>query len=89
MIHDDQRKEYIATIHEALDSGVHHLNTGDFYGSGKNEMIIGEALKGQKRESTFISVKFGILAAPNGSMYGLDVRSATIKNYITYPLSNP
>jgi len=86
MINADNKSENIATIHEALDSGINLLNTADFYGSGKSEMVIGEALKGQKRDKAFLSVKFGALVAPNGSMYGLDVRPLTIKNYITYTL---
>ncbi|KQL33580.1 aldo/keto reductase [Bacillus sp. FJAT-25509] len=86
MIKDDNKSENIATIHEALDSGINHLNTADFYGFGKSEMVIGEALKGQKREQAFISVKFGVLVAPNGSFYGLDVRPLSIKNYLTYTL---
>ncbi|MFW2491644.1 aldo/keto reductase [Clostridium chromiireducens] len=86
MINTDNKAENIATIHEALDSGINHLNTADFYGSGKSEMVIGEALKGQKRDKAFISLKFGALVAPDGSMYGLDVRPLTIKNYITYSL---
>lgn len=36
--------ECIATIHEALDSGINFLNTGDFYGAGHNEMLIGKAI---------------------------------------------
>lgn len=86
MIKDDNKSENIATIHEAIDSGINHLNTADFYGFGKSEMVIGEALKGQKREKAFVSVKFGVLAAPNGSFYGLDVRPLSIKNYLTYTL---
>jgi len=86
MITDDNKTENITTIHEALDSGINHLNTADFYGSGKSEMVIGEALKGQRRHKAFISVKFGMLAAPNGLMYGLDVRPIAIKNYLTYTL---
>ncbi|MFD4706862.1 aldo/keto reductase [Gottfriedia sp. NPDC058432] len=86
MINDANKSENIATIHEALDSRINHLNTADFYGFGKSEMVIGEALKGQKREQAFISVKFGVLAAPNGSFYGLDVRPLSIKNYLTYTL---
>jgi aryl-alcohol dehydrogenase-like predicted oxidoreductase len=86
MINADNAAENIATIHEALDSGMNFLNTADFYGSGRSEMVIGEALKGQKREKAFISVKFGALVAPDGAMYGLDVRPLTIKNYITYSL---
>jgi len=86
MINTDNRSENIATIHAALDSGINLLNTADFYGSGKSEMVIGEALKGQKRDNAFVSVKFGALVAPNDSMYGLDVRPFTIKNYLTHTL---
>jgi aryl-alcohol dehydrogenase-like predicted oxidoreductase len=38
------RAESIATIHAALEAGVTLLDTGDFYGMGHNEMLIGEAL---------------------------------------------
>ncbi|HEY2623981.1 MAG TPA: aldo/keto reductase, partial [Dyella sp.] len=37
------RSESIATIHAALDAGVDLLDTGDFYGMGHNEMLIGDA----------------------------------------------
>ena len=46
------RAESIATIHAALDSGVTLIDTGDFYGSGHNELLISEALKGRRREDT-------------------------------------
>ena len=82
----EDKSENIETIHEALDFGINLLNTADFYGSGKSEMVLGEALKGQNRDKAFLSVKFGALVAPSGSMYGLDVRPLTIKNYITYTL---
>ncbi|WP_242976008.1 aldo/keto reductase [Desulfosporosinus sp. FKB] len=49
-------------------------------------MLIGEALKDFDRDKVFISVKFGALMAPNGSMYGLGVRPLTIKNYLTHSL---
>lgn len=86
MVNTESRAENIATIHKALDSGINLINTGDFYGSGKSEMAVGEALKGQKREKAFVSVKFGVLFEPNGAMYGLDVRPFTIKNYLTHTL---
>ena len=44
------RAESIATIHAALDAGITLLDTGDFYGMGHNEMLIGEALAGGKRD---------------------------------------
>ena len=39
------RSESIATIHAALEAGITLLDTGDFYGMGHNEMLIGEALR--------------------------------------------
>ena len=52
-------KESIATIRAALDDGINFLNTGDFYNTGQNEMMISEAIKGYSRDEVFISVKFG------------------------------
>src|ERR1022692_3117583 len=57
--------ESIATIHAALDAGVTVLDTGDFYGAGHNEMLIGRALKG-RRDQALLSVKFGALRSPEG-----------------------
>ena len=36
------RDESLATIHAAIDAGITMLDTGDFYGSGHNEMLVGE-----------------------------------------------
>ncbi len=44
------RSESTATIHAALDAGITLLDTGDFYGMGHNEMLIGEALRGRNRD---------------------------------------
>ena len=59
-------EESIATIHAALDAGVTLLDTGDYYGMGHNELLIGEALRGRDRDDVLISVKFGALRAPTG-----------------------
>ena len=40
--------ESIATIHAAIDHGVNLIDTGDFYGMGHNEMLIGRALEGRR-----------------------------------------
>lgn len=76
--------ESIATIQEALDNGINFLNTGDFYGAGHNEMLIGKAIKG-RRDEAFISVKFGAIFH-NGQWLGLDLRPIAIKNFINYSL---
>jgi aryl-alcohol dehydrogenase-like predicted oxidoreductase len=76
--------ESIATIHEALDSGINFLNTGDFYGAGHNEMLIGKAIK-DRRDDAFISVKSGAIFY-NGQPIGMDLRPIAIKNFINYSL---
>lgn len=77
--------ESIATIHEALDKGINFLNTGDFYGAGHNEILVGKAIKG-RRDEAFISVKFGAIFH-NGHWLGLDLRPIAIKNFINYSLT--
>ncbi len=76
----------IAVIHAALDAGITLLDTGDFYGMGYNEALIGEALKGSKREGVLISVKFGALRAPAGRWSGYDARPEAVKNFLAYSL---
>src|SRR5579872_3468675 len=80
------RAESIATIHAALDAGVTLIDTGDFYGMGHNEMLIGEALKGRPRDSFQLSVKFGGLRDPAGGWIGYDARPAAVKNFLAYSL---
>ncbi|CAO3410519.1 aldo/keto reductase [Azospirillum largimobile] len=81
------RAESIATIHAALDAGVTLLDTGDFYGMGHNEMLIGEALRGIPRDRFQVSVKFGALRAPDGSWLGYDARPAAVKNFLAHTLT--
>ncbi|MBB5573256.1 MULTISPECIES: aldo/keto reductase [Rhizobium] len=80
------RAESIATIHAAFDAGINLLDTGDFYGMGHNEMLIGEAIKGVKRDDFLISVKFGALRDPAGAWSGYDARPAAIRNFLAYTL---
>jgi aryl-alcohol dehydrogenase-like predicted oxidoreductase len=80
------RAESIATIHAALERGVTLLDTGDFYGMGHNEMLVGEALKGGKRDQALISVKFGALRDAGGGWLGYDARPQAVKNFLAYSL---
>jgi aryl-alcohol dehydrogenase-like predicted oxidoreductase len=81
------RAESIATIHAALDQGVTLLDTSDFYGMGHNEMLIGEALKGRRRDQVQISVKFGGLRGPApGEWNGYDSRPVAARNFVAYSL---
>jgi len=78
--------ESIATIHAAIDHGVTLLDTGDFYGMGHNEMLIGKALTGGKRDRVFIQVKFGAQRDPAGAWLGYDARPAAVKTALAYTL---
>ncbi|MES2194451.1 MAG: aldo/keto reductase [Pseudomonadota bacterium] len=80
------RSESIATIHAALEAGITLLDTGDFYGMGHNEMLIGEALAGRNRDNLQISVKFGALRGPERNWSGYDSRPAAVKNFLAYSL---
>ena len=77
--------ESIATIHAALDAGVNLIDTGDFYGMGHNEMLIGRALR-IERDEVLLSVKFGAQRAPNGAWLGFDSRPAAVKTALAYSL---
>ncbi|WP_238257658.1 aldo/keto reductase, partial [Methylobacterium gnaphalii] len=79
------RAESIATIHAALEAGIALIDTGDFYGMGHNEILIGEALKG-RRDEVLISVKFGALRDANRGWSGYDCRPAAVKNFLAYTL---
>jgi aryl-alcohol dehydrogenase-like predicted oxidoreductase len=81
-----EEAEGIATIHAALDAGITLIDTGDFYGSGHNELLIRAALKGRKRENAILSVKFGALREPGGGFGGYDGRPAAMKNFLAYSL---
>jgi aryl-alcohol dehydrogenase-like predicted oxidoreductase len=81
-----EREESIATIHAALDAGINLLDTGDFYGMGHNEMLVGEALSTRNRDEALISVKFGAQRGPDGGWLGYDARPAAVKTALAYTL---
>jgi aryl-alcohol dehydrogenase-like predicted oxidoreductase len=80
------RAESLATIDAALEAGITLIDTGDFYGMGHNEMLIGEALKGAKRDQAILSVKFGAQRDPAGGWIGFDGRPAAVKTSLAYTL---
>ena len=78
--------ESVATIHAALDAGIELFDTGDYYGMGHNEMLLGRALKG-RRDRAFVSVKFGALRGPDRGWIGMDTRPAAVRNFLAYSLT--
>nr|WP_051452551.1 aldo/keto reductase [Actinospica robiniae] len=84
-----EESESIATIGAAVEAGVDLLDTGDFYGMGHNEMLLGRALRELKldRDSVKISVKFGAQRGPDGGWLGYDARPAAVKTALAYTLT--
>ena len=80
------RAESLATFDAAVEQGITLIDTGDFYGMGHNEMLIGEALKRHRREDLVLSVKTGALRDPAGAFLGYDSRPSAIKTFLAYSL---
>jgi aryl-alcohol dehydrogenase-like predicted oxidoreductase len=79
--------ESIATIHAALEAGVTLMDSGDFYGVGHNEGLLGRALGASSRRSqAIVSLKFGALRDPAGGFIGYDNRPKSVKNFLAYSL---
>ena len=62
--------ESIATIHRALELGCNFLDTADMYGSGKNEELVGRAVR-DRRDKVVLATKFGNVRGPNGEFLGV------------------
>ncbi|MHB8486705.1 MAG: aldo/keto reductase [Candidatus Acidiferrales bacterium] len=65
--------ESIATLHRAIDLGVTLLDTADVYGSGRNEQLVGKAIRGRRNE-VIVATKFGNVREPNGAFVGVNGR---------------
>ena len=52
--------ESIRVIHHYLDVGGNFLDTADVYGVGRNETLVGKAIR-DRREKVFLATKFAIV----------------------------
>jgi aryl-alcohol dehydrogenase-like predicted oxidoreductase len=50
--------EGIDTIHRAIELGVTFLDTADIYGMGRNEELVGRAIR-DRRDQVVLATKFG------------------------------
>lgn len=68
----------IEVIHRALDLGVDFFDTADMYGVGRNELLVGRALR-DRRDRAVIATKFGNVRAPDGTFLRIDGSPAYVR----------
>ena len=77
--------ESIATIHRAIDLGINFFDTADMYGIGKNEKLVGEAIK-DRRDQVIVATKFGILrSATDPTVRGVNGKPVYIRGSFKSP----
>ncbi|MBF0562261.1 MAG: aldo/keto reductase [Alphaproteobacteria bacterium] len=70
--------ESVATIHRALDLGVNLLDTADMYGCGRNEDLVGRAIR-DRRDQVVLATKFGNVRAADGAFLGVNGRPEYVR----------
>src|SRR5689334_16259934 len=70
--------ESVATIQRALDLGIDFFDTADMYGGGRNEELVGRALRGH-RYDVVIATKFGNVRNPDGTFKGVNGRPEYVR----------
>ncbi|HUZ74682.1 MAG TPA: aldo/keto reductase [Stellaceae bacterium] len=58
--------EALATVHRAVELGIDLIDTSDAYNNGRNEELVGRAIKGVRNKIVLAS-KFGQIRRPDGS----------------------
>ena len=71
-------RDSIATIHRALALGIDFLDTADMYALGKNEEMIGRAIR-DRRDQVILATKFGNVRASTGELLGVNGRPEYVK----------
>jgi len=71
--------ESLNLLHRALDLGIFFWDTADIYGVGRNEDLVGKALKGH-RDQVVLATKFGNQRNPDGSFVGINGRPEYVRH---------
>ncbi|QDH80875.1 aldo/keto reductase [Echinicola soli] len=71
------KKENVQLIHQAIEHGINYFDTADLYDAGKNEKVVGEALKGM-RHDIVLATKVGNELRADGSGWDWNPRKSYI-----------
>ena len=75
---DADDAESVRTIGRALDLGITFLDTADMYGVGRNEELVGRAIRG-RRDEVVLATKFGNVRGPGGERLGISGRPEYVR----------
>src|SRR5690554_3900887 len=70
--------EAVRALQEAFDMGYRHFDTATLYGGGRNETVVGKALK-EQRQSLFLASKCGMAIGQESGKKEIDGRPETLR----------
>lgn len=68
----------VEVVHRALDLGINFFDTADMYGVGRNEELVGRALR-DHRDQAVIATKFGNVRGADGAFLGVNGKPEYVK----------
>ena len=68
----------INVLHHAIDIGVSFWDTADMYGTGRNEQLVGRALR-DRRNQVVLATKFALQRGPDGGFIGISGRPEYVR----------
>ncbi len=71
-------EDAISALHKAFDMGYRHFDTATLYGGGRNEIVVGKALK-EQRQSLFLASKCGMAIGQESGKKEIDGRPETLR----------
>ena len=72
-------EESIETIERAMELGINFFDTADMYGRGRNEELLGKAIRGC-RERVIVATKFGIVRTDDVRQHKINGRPEYVRS---------
>lgn len=69
----------VSVIHRAIELGINFLDTADMYGVGKNEELVGRAIR-DRHDKVVLATKFGNERAADGTFVGVNGKPEYVRS---------